>query len=110
MKGEKFKGRNNYALIDLKDKFGFNPLIERRALVVSLEDMELTKFDLIRKAAKAIGIGDGIIRYVRNNGRDFIKRFEDGKAPRVKVFFIKVHVQNFFFWGGGGKPCPLGVA
>ena len=40
----------------------------------------------MRKAAKAIGIGEGVIRYERNNGRDFVKRFED---ENVKVFFMK---------------------
>ena len=30
------------------------------------------------------------IRYVRNNGKDLVKRFEDGEArERVKVFSIK---------------------
>ena len=47
----------------------------------------------MRKAAKAIGIGEGVIRYARNNGRNFVKRFEDGEAPSeapsVEVFFIK---------------------
>ena len=27
----------------------------------------------------------------------------------ISTMFFQVHVQNFF-WGGGGKPCPLGVA
>ena len=86
MKGKGFKGRKDYALTDLKTKFGFKPLVERRQLVVSLKGMEPTKFDSMRKAAKAIGIREGVIRYVRNNGRDFIKRSED---ENVKVFFIK---------------------
>ena len=53
--------------------------------MVSSKGMEPTKFDSIRKAAKAIGVRQGVIRYARNNGRDFIKRFED---ENVKVFFI----------------------
>ena len=73
-------------LRDIKAKFGFKLLVKMRALVVSLEGMEPTKFDSMRKATKAIGIGEGIIRYVRNNGRDFIKRLED---ENIKVFFIK---------------------
>ena len=81
IKGKRFKGRNNYVLKDLKAKFSFKPLVERRALVV---------FDSMRKAAKCIGVGEGVIRYVTNNGRDLVKRFEDGEArERVKVFFIK---------------------
>ena len=56
----------------------------------------------MRKVAKAIGVGEEIIKYVRNNGRDYVRRFEqefeDGKArggardkarERVKGFFIK---------------------
>ena len=50
--------------------FGFKPLVERRMLVVSLEDMEATTFGTVREAAKAIGVGEGAIRYVRNDGRD----------------------------------------
>ena len=85
-KGKGFKGRNNYALKDLKAKFGFKPLIERRALVVSFNDMKPTKFDSMRKAAKSIWVGEGVIRYARNNEKDYVSRFED---ERVKVFFIK---------------------
>ena len=53
-----FKGRNNYMLKDLKAKFGFKPLVERGALVVSSNDMESTEFLSIREAAKAIGVGE----------------------------------------------------
>ena len=62
-----FKDRNDYMLKDLKAKFGFKPLKVRIALVVSLEDMEPTRFDFIREATS----------YVRNNGRDFVRRFKD---------------------------------
>ena len=70
IKSKGFKGRNDYTLKDLKAKFGFKPLIERRALVVSSNDMEPTKFDSMRNYAKFIGVGEGVIRYVRNNGKD----------------------------------------
>ena len=86
MKGKGFKGRNNYVLKDVKAKYGFKPLIERRALVVSSNDMEPTKVDSIRKVAKSIGVVEGVIRYARNNGRDFVERFE---GERVKVSFIE---------------------
>ena len=86
IKGKGFKGRKGYALRDLKAKFSFMPLVKRRVLVVSSEGMEPTKFDLMRKAAKAIGVEVGVIRYVRKNGRDFIKRIEN---ENVNVFFIK---------------------
>ena len=54
--------------------------------MVSSEDMEPIKFDSMRKAAKAIGIVEGVIRYARNNGRDFVKRAEGGS---IEVFSIK---------------------
>ena len=46
IKGRGFRGRKDYALKDLKVKFGFKPLVERRALVISSEDMELPLFAL----------------------------------------------------------------
>ena len=52
--------RIDYALKDLKTKFCFKPLVKRRALVVSSEGIgPSTKFDSMRKSAKAIGIGEG---------------------------------------------------
>ena len=50
MKGKGCKGRKDYTLRDLKAKFSFKPLVERKALVVSSEGVEPTKFDLMRKA------------------------------------------------------------
>ena len=49
MKGKRFKGRKDYALRELEAKFGFKPLVKRRVLVVSLEGMEPTKFNSMRK-------------------------------------------------------------
>ena len=86
MKGKGFKGRNDYTLKDLKAKFCFKPLIQRRALVVSSNDMEPTKVDSMRKAAKSIGVAEGAIKYVRKSDSDFVKKSED---QRVKVFSIK---------------------
>ena len=54
IKGKGFKGRNDYKLKELKAKFGFKPMYDRRMLVISSEDMEPTTFDCLRKAAKAI--------------------------------------------------------
>ena len=54
IKGKGFKGRNDYALKDLKAKFGFIALVKRRVLVVSSEGMEPAMFDSMRKAAKAV--------------------------------------------------------
>ena len=39
-KGKGFKGRNDCKLKELKAKFAFKPLYDRRTLVISSEDME----------------------------------------------------------------------
>ena len=54
--------------------------------MVSSEDMETTTFGSMRKAAKAIGMGEGVIKYTRNNGRNFVGRSEGGS---IRVFSIK---------------------
>ena len=97
MKDKIFKGRKDYKWRDLKAKFGFKPLVERRALLVSLGGMEPTKFDSMRKSTKTIGAGEGVIRYVRNKGRDFVKKFEDENFKGVlhKVVSIQIVVQTF---------------
>ena len=82
IKGKGFKGRNDYKLKELKAKFGFKPMYDRRTLVISSEDMEPTEFHSMRKAAKAISVGEGVIRYARNNGRDFLK------DKNTKLFFL----------------------
>ena len=51
--------------------------------MVSSEGMEPTKFDPMRKAAETIEVGEGVFRYRRNNGKDFIKRFDD---ENINVF------------------------
>ena len=57
-------------------------MYDRGTLVVSSEDMEPNELHSMTKATKAIGIRKGVIRYARNNGKDFFDKFE-------KVFFIK---------------------
>ena len=49
IKGRGFKGRNDCTLKDLKAKFGFNPLVKRRALVVYSEGLEPTTFGSMRE-------------------------------------------------------------
>ena len=83
IKGKGFKGRNDYKLKELKAKFGFKPMYDRRELVISSEDMEPTTFNSLRKAAKATGVSYGILRYAKNKERDFVK------DKNAKVFFIK---------------------
>ena len=54
--------------------------------MVSSNDMEPTGFHSMRKATKVIGLSKGVIRYSRNNGRDYKRRLE-GRS--VKVFSIQ---------------------
>ena len=58
-------------------------MYDRRTLVISSEDMEPTTFDSLRKAAKAISVAYGTLRYAKNKERDFLK------DKNVKVLFIK---------------------
>ena len=71
---------------DLKAMFGFKPLKVRIVLVVSSEGMEATTFSSMRETMKAIGMGEKVIRYTKNNGRDFMSRFE---SRSIWVFCIK---------------------
>ena len=52
--------------------------------MVSLEGMELIKFDSMTKATKTFGVGEGVIRYVMNNGREISLR-----DLRMNMVFIK---------------------
>ena len=65
IKGKGFKGRNGYKLKDLKAKFGFKPMYDRRTLTISSEIMDPTTFDSLRKASKVIGIPYGVLIYAR---------------------------------------------
>ena len=69
----------NYKLKELKAKFIFKPIYDRITLVISLEDMEPTTFDSMRKAAKAISATYGALRYVKNKKKDFVKN-KDAKV------------------------------
>ena len=72
IRGKGYKGGNNYKLKELKAKFGFMLMHDRRTLIIYSEDTEPMQFDSMRKAAEAIGVGEGVIRYVRNNVRHFL--------------------------------------
>ena len=82
IKGKGFKGRNDYKLKKLKAKFGFKPMYDRRTLVISSEDMEPTTFDSLRKAATAIDVTYGTLRYAKDKERNFVKKDE-------KIYEIK---------------------
>ena len=72
IKGKGFEGRNEYKLKDLKAKFGFKPIYDRRTLTISSEGMSPTTFDSLRKAASSTGISYGILRYAKNKERNFV--------------------------------------
>ena len=76
IKGKRFKGRNNYKLKELKAKFGFKPIYDRRTLVISSKDMEPTEFASLRKASKATGISYEVLRYAKNKDRGFVNKDE----------------------------------
>ena len=57
-------------------------MYDRRTLVISLEDMEPSTFDFLRKAAKATSVSYGTLRYAKNKERDFVKKDE-------KLYVIK---------------------
>ena len=82
IKGKGFKGRNNYKLKELKAKLGFKPMYDRRKLVISSKDMEPTDFASLRKASKAIGISNKVLRYAKNKDRDLVKK--DDKTYKIK--------------------------
>ena len=76
IKGRGFKGRSDHKSKDLKAKFSFKPLYYGKSLTVSLNGMEPAMFDSIWKASRAIGVGEGVIRYARNNGRDYVRKIK----------------------------------
>ena len=84
IKGKRFKGRNEYKLKDLKAKFGFKPMYDRRTLTISSKDLEPTTFDSLRKASKATGISYGVLIYAKNKERNFVKSNE-------KIYYINWH-------------------
>ena len=88
IKGKGFKRRNDYQLIELKDKLGFKAMYDRRTLVISSKDMEPTTFDSLRKAAEAIDVTYGALRYAKNKERDFVKK--DEKIYEITVVLILI--------------------
>ena len=70
IKGKGFKERNGYKLKDLKAKFGFKPMYDRRTLTISSEDLEPTAFDSLTKASKATGISYGVLIYMQRTRKE----------------------------------------
>ena len=54
IEGKEFKGRNEHSLNDLKAKFGFKPMYDRRTLTISSEGMSPNTFDSLKKAEKLL--------------------------------------------------------
>ena len=95
IEGKGFKNRKEYTLKDLKAKFGFKPLIDRRKLVISEGDMKPTMFDSMKKATKAIGVGEKAIMYTKEKNRDSFKRTDSDGCTNVfhKVVLIWTQVK-----------------
>ena len=72
IKGKGFKGRNEYKLNNLKAKFGFKPMYDRRMSAISSKDLEPTTLD----SFKAADISYGVLIYAKNKERNFVKSNE----------------------------------
>ena len=69
IKGKGFKGRNNYKLRDLKDMFGFKPMISGSPVTISSDELEPTRFDSMSKASTSTGIPYVTLLYAKKNSR-----------------------------------------
>ena len=70
IKGKGFKGRNNYALKDLKAMFGFKPMITGSPVTISSNELERTRFDSISKASTSTGIPYVTLLCAKKNSKD----------------------------------------
>ena len=91
---------------ELKAKFGFKLIYGRRKLVISSEDMEPTTFDYLRKAAKAVSVSYGALRYAKNKERDFVKK--DEKMYKRLVTHLKCLKDRAHSLNLGIPKCPYG--
>ena len=69
IKGKGFKGRNNYKLEDLKAIFGFKPMITGSSVMISSDQLELTRFDSVSKASTSKGIPYVTLLYAKRNSK-----------------------------------------
>ena len=69
IKGEGFKGRNNYKLRDLKAMFGFKPMVTRSPVTISSNELEPTRFNSMSKASTSTGIPYVTLLYAKKNSR-----------------------------------------
>ena len=70
IKGKGFKGRNNYQLKDLKDMFGFKPMITGYPVTISSNELEPMRFYSISKASTSTGISYITLLYAKKNSKD----------------------------------------
>ena len=73
IKGNGFKGRNNYKLRDLKAMFGFKPMITGIRLMISSDELEPMRFDSISKASTSTGIPYITLLYAKKNSRHRVR-------------------------------------
>ena len=69
IKGQGFKGRNNYKLSDLKAMFAFKPMITGSPVTISSDEMEPMRFDSLSKASTSTGIPYATLQYAKKNSR-----------------------------------------
>ena len=79
IKGKGSKGRNNYKLRDLKDMFGFRPMITGSPVTISSNGTEPMRLNSMSKASTSTGIPYIPFLYakknsshqVRSNGKEY---------------------------------------
>ena len=78
-------------LKESKAKFGFKPMYDRRTSVIPSEDMEPTEFHSMRKATKAMGVGEGSLGMPETMEETFLRT----KTPRCfhKVVLTLLHIK-----------------
>ena len=81
IKGKGFKGRNNYKLKDLKDIFGFKPMITGSPVTISSNELEPMRFYSISKASTSTGISYITLLYAKKNSKDRVK--SNGKEYKI---------------------------
>ena len=69
IKGNGFKGRNNYKLKDLKAMFGFKPMITGSPVMISSDGREPMRFDSFSKASTSTEIPYITLLYAKKNSR-----------------------------------------
>ena len=86
IKGKGFTGRNNYKLKDLKEMFGFKPMITGSPVTISSDGTEPTRFDSMSRASTSTGIPYSTLLYakknsksrIHSNGKEYVIKFITG--------------------------------